>query len=458
MTAYENEVATYTAANPKSHALHERASQHMPGGDTRNSIWWHPFPVYIEDAEGSTLTDIDGNKRVDMVNNMTTLILGHKHPAVVQALKDQVDRGVSFPAPSPPVVRWAELLTERVASLDKVRFTNSGTEGTLNAVRAARAFTGRQKIAKCEGAYHGNHDAVQISVGPDLSQAGDALNPNAVADTLGIADSAVEDMIVMPYNDIENCERIIRAHAGELAAVIVEPVNGRSGMIPARPGFLEALRDITRELDIVLIFDEVIAFRISHGGAQEYFGVTPDLTCFGKTIGGGMPVGAFGGREDIMSLWDPGRTGNHVEHAGTFNGNPMTAVAGIATLERLTPDIYADLDRKGESLRSKLGDDRRSGGTYGRHRRRIALRTAVHHRAGVRLPHLQDQRRRDEEGDVPGSPQRGIPHVKRLRRQRLSRPHRRRHRRLRRRCQAGPQPHGLRVDASSLRSCRDDGW
>lgn len=354
MTAYENEVATYTAANPKSHALHERASQHMPGGDTRNSIWWHPFPVYIEDAEGSTLTDIDGNKRVDMVNNMTTLILGHKHPAVVQALKDQVDRGVSFPAPSPPVVRWAELLTERVASLDKVRFTNSGTEGTLNAVRAARAFTGRQKIAKCEGAYHGNHDAVQISVGPDLSQAGDALNPNAVADTLGIADSAVEDMIVMPYNDIENCERIIRAHAGELAAVIVEPVNGRSGMIPARPGFLEALRDITRELDIVLIFDEVIAFRISHGGAQEYFGVTPDLTCFGKTIGGGMPVGAFGGREDIMSLWDPGRTGNHVEHAGTFNGNPMTAVAGIATLERLTPDIYADLDRKGESLRSKL--------------------------------------------------------------------------------------------------------
>ena len=353
-TPLEKEIATYTEANPRSEELHNQAKKHMPGGDTRNSIFWDPFPLYVTDGNGTTLTDADGNKRTDFVNNMTTLILGHRPPEVVAAVAEQLEHGLSFPAPSPSVVRWAELMCERVPSLDKVRFVNTGTEATLNAIRAARAFTGKQKLIKCEGAYHGNHDAIQISVVPPIDQAGDAESPNSVKAFPGISDTAANDIYIAPFNDIVAAEKIIREHAKELAAVIVEPVNGQCGMVPSKPEFLEGLRRITDELGILLIFDEVIAFRISYGGAQDYYGVTPDLTCFGKVVGGGMPVGAFGGREDIMSMWDPQEGTPTVQHSGTFNGNPMTAAAGVATLENLTPEKFDYLENLGESLRSKL--------------------------------------------------------------------------------------------------------
>ncbi len=348
------EIASYSAANPISAGLHKKASTFMPGGDTRNSIYWDPFPIYITSGDGTTLTDADGNQRTDFVNNMTTLILGHRPPEVTSALAEQISKGLSFPAPSPSVVRWAELMCERVPSLDKVRFVNTGTEATLNAIRAARAFTGKQKLVKCEGAYHGNHDAIQISVVPPLDEAGKADSPESVAAFPGISETAVNDIFIMPFNDIVTAEKIIRKHADELAAVIVEPVNGQCGMVPAKPEFLEGLRRLTDDLGIVLIFDEVIAFRIAYGGAQDYYGVKPDLTCFGKVVGGGMPVGAFGGRDDIMSLWDPSDGGSVVQHAGTFNGNPMTAVAGVATLESLTADKYEYLEHLGNTLRNKL--------------------------------------------------------------------------------------------------------
>ena len=348
------EIASYSAANPISAGLHKKASTFMPGGDTRNSIYWDPFPIYITSGDGTTLTDADGNQRTDFVNNMTTLILGHRPPEVTSALTEQISKGLSFPAPSPSVVRWAELMCERVPSLDKVRFVNTGTEATLNAIRAARAFTGKQKLVKCEGAYHGNHDAIQISVVPPLDEAGKADSPESVAAFPGISETAVDDIFIMPFNDIVTAEKIIRKHKDELAAVIVEPVNGQCGMVPAKPEFLEGLRRLTDELGIVLIFDEVIAFRIAYGGAQDYYGVKPDLTCFGKVVGGGMPVGAFGGRDDIMSLWDPSDGGSVVQHAGTFNGNPMTAVAGVATLESLTADKYEYLEHLGNMLRNKL--------------------------------------------------------------------------------------------------------
>ena len=353
-TPLEQEIANYTVANPKSAELHEKATRFMPGGDTRNSIFWDPFPLYITDGNGTILTDADGNRRTDFVNNMTTLILGHRPPEVTTAVAEQIDHGLSFPAPSPSVVRWAELMCDRVPSLDKVRFVNSGTEATLNAIRAARAFTGKQKLVKCEGAYHGNHDAIQISVAPPLDLAGEADSPEAVKAFPGISETSVDDIFITPFNDIVAAERIIREHADDLAAVIVEPVNGQCGMVASKPEFLEGLRRITDELGIVLIFDEVIAFRIAYGGAQDYYGVTPDLTCFGKVVGGGMPVGAFGGRDDIMSMWDPSEDSAVIQHAGTFNGNPMTAAAGIATLENLTPEKYEYLDQLGESLRSKL--------------------------------------------------------------------------------------------------------
>ena len=349
------ERARYVASNAGSGAKHDEAKRWLPGGDTRNSIFWGPFPIYVSRADGSKIVDVDGNERVDFINNMTTLILGHRHPAVIKALRDQLERGVSYPAPTPLVVEWGEEMCERVASLDKVRFVNSGTEATLNAVRAARAFSGKTMLAKCEGAYHGNHDAVQISVMPDVGLAGNAESPTSVLMTEGMTPRSAEEIVIMPYNDLENAERIIRDNADDLAAVIVEPINGQCGMIPAEPEFLDGLRRVTSELGILLIFDEVIAFRASRGGAQEYFGVTPDLTCFGKVIGGGLPVGAFGGREDVMSLWDPsGPGGPQVAHAGTFNGNPMTAAAGVATLRELTVDVYEELEAKGEYLRGKL--------------------------------------------------------------------------------------------------------
>ena len=343
-----SERARYVASNAGSSAKHEEAKRYLPGGDTRNSIFWGPFPIYVSNADGSRITDVDGNERVDFINNMTTLILGHRHPAVIEALGEQLKRGVSYPAPTPLVVEWGELMCERVPSLDKVRFVNSGTEATLNAVRAARAFSGRNRLAKCEGAYHGNHDAVQISVTPAVGMAGDAEAPTSVLMTDGMSPKSADEIVIMPYNDLEAAERIIRDNADELAAVIVEPINGQCGMVPSEPEFLEGVRRITSELGILLIFDEVIAFRASRGGAQEYYGVTPDLTCFGKVIGGGLPVGAFGGREDIMSLWDPsGPGGPQVAHAGTFNGNPMTAAAGVATLKELTVGRLRRTGREG---------------------------------------------------------------------------------------------------------------
>ena len=350
----DSATARYVEANRKSESIHDRAQSVLPGGDTRNSIFWEPFPIYVDHAQGSTIVDADSNERVDFINNMTTLILGHRHPAVVSALEQQLARGISYPAPAPLVVEWGELMCDRVESVDMIRFVNSGTEATLNAIRAARAFTGRNLLAKCEGAYHGNHDSVQISVTPPVDYAGDAESPNAVAGTKGISSRATDEIVLIPYNDADNAERVIRKHAHELAAVIVEPINGQCGMVPADADFLRMLRELTSELGIVLIFDEVIAFRASRGGAQEYYGVYPDLTCFGKTIGGGLPVGAFGGREDIMSQFDPSGSGPAVAHAGTFNGNPMTAAAGTATLKELTADVFMELERKGEYLRAKL--------------------------------------------------------------------------------------------------------
>ena len=354
-SSLQAEIDRYVRENPKSADLHERAAMFMPGGETRNSIWWPPFPTYVVRGKGSRMWDVDGNERVDFVNNMTTLILGHGHPAVVKALQEQAERGPSFPAPAPSVVRWAEIMCERVKSVERVRFTNSGTEATMNAIRAARAFTGKEKIAKFEGGYHGTHDFANVSVASPLDKAGDPLRPNSVLVSEGVPANVAETVVVMPYNNLEASERIIRENARDLAAVIVEPVWGQA-MVPSEEGFLAGLRALADELGFLLIFDEVISFRVSPGGAQAHYGVEPDLTAFGKIIGGGLPVGAFGGREDVMAVYDPTRGRPRVPQAGTFNGNPMTAAAGIATLEALTPDVYDHLNSLGETLRTKLSE------------------------------------------------------------------------------------------------------
>ena len=348
----QGEIDRYLAATPKSRELQREAEGFLPGGSSRAASYFEPYPFFVDRAEGNYVFDVDGNRYLDFMINATTYIVGHANPRVVKAVQEQAARGFSYGAPSDAQVRLARMLCERVPSVDVIRFTNSGTEGTLNSIRAARAFTGRHKIAKFEGGYHGAHEFVSVSVNPPASKL-DPKGPTAIPEWPGQPPSVLEDVIVLPYNDLEGSERIIREHPDELACVIMEPVSSNFGYIQAAPEFLQGMRDVTRELGIVFIFDEVQSFRLSYGGAQELFGVTPDITTFGKIIGGGMPVGAWGGRKDLMSLFDPGE-GPVVSHAGTFNANPMTMVAGEATLEQLDRDVFKRMNSLGDMLREKL--------------------------------------------------------------------------------------------------------
>ena len=353
MAATNGELARYLELTPKSKARWQEAAEYLPGGDSRNSIFWEPYPIFVTSASGCHITDADGVDRLDFINTMTTLILGHANQPVMEAVKEQLDRGVVYNAPNENQIRLAKLLCDRIPSFDLVRFTNSGTEATLNTIRAARAFTGKNKFAKVEGGYHGTHDAVTVSVRVDVKKAGEAQQPKAVAASEGLADGILDQVVVIPFNDTANARRILEDNKDQLAAVIVEPVMGSVGMIPGTAEFLTMLREFTEENGIVLIFDEVISFRVAPGGSQQYYGITPDLTSLGKIIGGGFAVGAFGGRQDIMELYDPTK-GPKVTHAGTFNANPVTMVAGAVTLEHLTPDVYRDLAELTELLRQGI--------------------------------------------------------------------------------------------------------
>ena len=350
--ALDQEKAVYTDSHLKSKDLQAEARKYLPGGSSRAPQYFDPYPFFVDRAEGHYVYDVDGNQYLDFMINATTYIVGHSNPRVVEAVQDQAARGMSYSAPTEAQVRLAKLLCDRVPSVDKVRFTNSGTEGTLNAIRMARAYTGKHKIAKFEGGYHGNHEYVSVSVSTPLGKL-DPDRPTAVPEWPGQPPSVVEDVIVLPYNDVDRSEQIIRRHKNELACVIMEPVSSNFGYVAAMPEFLRGMRELTEELDIILIFDEVQSFRLAPGGAQELFGVTPDATTFGKIIGGGLPVGAWGGRNDLMALYDSEK-GAVVTHAGTFNANPLTMVAGEATMNQLTPDVYQRMNALGDGLREKL--------------------------------------------------------------------------------------------------------
>ena len=345
-----DEIARYLETTPQSRALWEEACRYLPDGDSRHSIFWRPYPIFTVSAHGAVVTDADGVERLDFINTMTTMILGHGPAPVLEAARQQMDEGLAYNSPNRHQVALARLLCRRVPSLEQVRFTNSGTEATLNTIRAARAFTGRSKIAKVEGGYHGTHDAVLVSLRIDPAEGGEYDNPQAVASSGGLAEGALEQAVIIPFNDAEAARAILERHRGELAAVIVEPVLGSVGMLPAEPGYLTMLRDFTRDSGAALIFDEVISYRVAPGGAQEYYGITPDLTALGKIIGGGFPVGAFGGRADIMALYSP-LNGPAINHGGTFNANPVTMAAGVATLNELTPIRYRRLAELAEMLR-----------------------------------------------------------------------------------------------------------
>jgi glutamate-1-semialdehyde 2,1-aminomutase len=345
-----DEITRYLETTPKSRAVWEEACHYLPDGDSRNSIFWKPYPIFTESAQGAVVTDADGVERLDFINTMTTMILGHGPAPVLDAVRQQLEYGLAYNSPNRRQVELARILCDRVPSFEKVRFTNSGTEATLNTIRVARAFTGRSKFAKVEGGYHGTHDAVMVSLRIDPTAGGDYENPQPVPSSAGLAEGTLDQAVIIPYNDVEVAGAILEAHRDELAAVIVEPVMGSVGMLPAEPEYLRMLRDFADSSGALLIFDEVISFRVAPGGSQEYFGVTPDLTSLGKIIGGGFPVGAFGGRSDIMSLYSP-INGPVVAHAGTFNANPVTMVAGAATMTELTPNVYRRLAELTEMLR-----------------------------------------------------------------------------------------------------------
>jgi len=280
--------------------------------------------------------------------------LGHAYPPVVAAVSDQATKGTAFAIPTEPEVELAKLLVSNIPSVEKIRFTNSGTEGVLFAIRAARTFSGREKIAKFEGGYHGTADHVSISVTPDLALTGEARRPASVPASAGITRNTVEDVIILPFNDLEGTTALIEAHKAELAAVIVEPILGSCGYVPAVPAFLQGLRDLTERLGILLIFDEVQTFRLSPGGIQAQLGIIPDMTVLGKIIGGGLPVGGVGGRDDVMAAFDATTGAPKIPHAGTFNGNPVTMRAGLATLRELSPAAYERLNHMGTELRQRM--------------------------------------------------------------------------------------------------------
>ena len=348
----QQEIDRFVRSTPVSQSKQAEAQKYLPGGSSRGTAFFDPYPHFIERGEGHYIYDADGNRLLDFMINATSLILGHAHPDVTAAIQEQAARGTAFTGPTDQQVRLAKILTERVPSLDLVRFTNSGTEGTMMAIRAARAYTGRQKIAKFEGGYHGAHEYVSVSVRPPLEKL-DPSGPTPIAEHPGLPDSILEQVIVLPYNDLDWCERVLRENASEVACLIMEPVVSSFGYLPGDTEFLRGLRDLTTELGIVLIFDEVQSFRIAPGGAQETLGVIPDMTAFGKIIGGGTPVGAFGGRADIMELFDP-TSGAAIPHAGTFNANPVTMAAGEVVMNHLTPEVYDRMNALGSELRSKL--------------------------------------------------------------------------------------------------------
>ncbi|MEW6446754.1 MAG: glutamate-1-semialdehyde 2,1-aminomutase [Bacillota bacterium] len=333
----------------RSQSLFDEAQRYLPGGVNSpvrafKSVGGNP--VFIEKAAGAKVFDVDGNVYTDYVCSWGPLILGHAHPAVVEAVRAAAERGTSYGAPTAREVELARKIVAAVPAVEMVRLVNSGTEATMSAIRVARAYTGRAKILKFEGCYHGHGDAFLIKAGSGALTLGVPTSP-------GVPASVAGDTITAPYNDLETVGRIFELEGKQIAAVILEPVAGNMGVVPPASGFLEGLRALCSEHGALLIFDEVITgFRVGYGGAQELYGVTPDLTCLGKIIGGGLPVGAYGGRREIMELVAPR---GPVYQAGTLSGNPLAVAAGIATLDLLNePGTYDRLDQLAGRLAAGL--------------------------------------------------------------------------------------------------------
>lgn len=318
----------------RSAALYERAQNCLPGGVSRNAAFRDPHPLYADHAQGCRLTDIEGVTRLDFANNMASLIHGHADPDIVRAVTAQLHKGTAYNIGTEIEVRCAEHLRSRNAGFEKMRFVNSGTEAVMAGVKAARAYTGRPKIAKAEGAYHGAYDYVEVSQTPTPADWGNADEPNRVPLVRGTPESVLDEVVVFPFNDIDRTIALLDRAADELACVILDLMPHRVGLNPADPAFVAAIRDWTTRHGVLLLIDEVITFRSFYGGLQTDYDLTPDLTALGKMIGGGFPIGAIAGRAEVMDVLNPRSPKYGFPHSGTFSANPISMTAGLAAMEK----------------------------------------------------------------------------------------------------------------------------
>ena len=339
-----------------SDALFRKALKFLPGGVSRDTVLRSPHPFYASEGHGCLVTDIEGRQYVDFANNMASLIHGHAFPPIVEAVSAQMRRGTGFTFGTEAEVEFAEHMCSRSAAFQKIRFMNSGSEAVMAAIKAARAFTGRPKIAKVEGAYHGAYDYVEVSqtTGPD--QWGPPDRPKPVALAAGTPQGVVDDVIVIPFNNPDVALDLLNRHAESLAGVLVDPIPHRVGLIPAEDIFIHRLREWTLAHGALLVFDEVITFRTEVGGAQARYGVKPDITALGKAIGGGFPIGAVAGSDEVMAVFAAGERGLRLPQSGTFSANPVTMTAGRVAMQHFDSGAVNRLNRLGDLARSGIAD------------------------------------------------------------------------------------------------------
>lgn len=333
-----------TGQKRKSKEIYKQACNVIPGGVSRNTVFRQPHPYYVANASGCYVTDIDGVQRIDFANNMASLIHGHAHPAIVNAVIDQLQKGTAYTMATEAEVVFAQLLCDRVPGFEKIRFVNSGTEAVMTMIKASRAYTDRPKIAKAEGAYHGTYDFAEVSQTANPTNWGNINKPNSVPLANGTPHGVLNDVVIFPYNDIERTIAILDRQANKIACVLIDPVPHRVGLLQGTNEFVEALHKWTRANGALLVFDEVVTLRVNYGGAQEKYSVRPDLTALGKMIGGGFPVGALAGRSDVMKVLDPRESKLLFPHSGTFSANPITMTAGRVAMELFDKEAILKLN------------------------------------------------------------------------------------------------------------------
>ncbi len=342
----------WTSPESRSRSLYERARQIFPGANTRQQIWMSPYPPYLSSGRGSWVTDVDGHRYLDLTGNLGVLIHGHAHPLVNAAIANQLEHGTCFALPTEAELKLGGLLCGRVPGFERLRFTNTGSEAVAVALRAARAFTGRSRIARIEGVYHGSDDLA--AVGTDSSPDNWGTDPASTPRYPGMPAAILDQVMVLPANDLPSTERLLGSAGSSLAAVLVDPAPLRCGFTPLRSDYLTLLRDLSRRTGALLIFDEVIAFRLGFSGAQGRFGIDPDLTALGKIIGGGMPIGAVAGREDVMAVFGNELEPARVPASGTFTANPISMVAGEAAMSLLDSAAFEHLEQLGNAVRERV--------------------------------------------------------------------------------------------------------